>query len=74
MHVSSWKTAEVACAYGSLVSFAGLLSAFHCTAVQIHAKLIIALKRIYRKRSLSVQVGRGSNARYLCGIALVPAC
>lgn len=49
MHVSSWKTAEVACAYGSLVSFAGLLSAFHCTAVQIHAKLIIALKRIYWK-------------------------
>lgn len=77
-HVSSWKTetAEVAYAHGSLVSFACLLSAFYCTAVQIHAKLIIELKssEIYQMWSLSVQVGRGSNALYLCGIALVPAC
>lgn len=68
------ETAAVACAHGSLVSFAGLLSAFHYTAVQIHAKLIIELKWIYQKWSLSVQVGRGSNALYPCGIALVPAC
>lgn len=47
---------------------------FLSTAVQIHAKLIIALKRICQKLSLSVQVGKGSNAQYLCGIALVPAC
>lgn len=32
---------------GSLVSFAGLLSASGCTAVQIHAKLIIELKRTF---------------------------
>lgn len=68
------KTAGVAYARGSLVSFAGLLSAFKCTAVQIHAKLIIELKIIYQKWSLSVQVGRGGNALCLCGIALVPAC
>lgn len=42
--------------------------------MQIHAKLIIELKWIYQKWSLSVQVGRGSNALYLWGIALVPAC
>lgn len=75
MHISSFlKTAEVAHAHGSLVSFAGLLSASHYTAVQIHAKLIIELKKIHGKSSLSVQVGRGSNAQSLCGIALVPAC
>lgn len=49
MHISSFfffvKTAEVAHAHGSLVSFAGLLSASRYTAVQIHAKLIIELKK-----------------------------
>lgn len=46
MHVSSWKAAASAFANGSLVSFAGLLSAFfYSTAVQIHAKLIMALKK-----------------------------
>lgn len=58
----------------SLVSFAGLLSAFLYTAVQIHAKLIMALNRIRPKCSFPVQVGRGSNAQSSCGIALVPAC
>lgn len=74
MHLSYWKTAEVARVHGSLVSFAGLLSAFLYTAVQIHAKLIMELNRIGPKCSFPVQVGRGSNAQSLCGIALVPAC
>lgn len=64
MHVSSWKTADSAFANGSLVSFAGLLSAFfYSTAVQIHAKLIMALKKkLLQVVSLSVQVGKGGNA------------
>lgn len=74
MHLSYWKTAEVARVHRSLVSFAGLLSAFLYTAVQIHAKLIMELKRICPKCSFPVQVGRGSNAQSSCGIALVPAC
>lgn len=74
MQLSYWKTAEAACVHGSLVSFADLLSAFLYTAVQIHAKLIMELNRIHPKCSFPVQVGRGSNARTSCGIALVPAC
>lgn len=74
MHLSYWKTAEVARVHGSLVSFAGLLSAFLYTAVQIHAKLIMELNRVRLKFSIPVQVGRGSNAQSSCGIALVPAC
>lgn len=62
-------------ANGSLVSFADLLSAFFCsTAVQIHAKLIMALKKNLLELSLSVQVGKGGNALRLRSIALVPAC
>lgn len=74
MHLSYWQIAGVACVRGSLVSFAGLLSAFLCTAVQIHAKLIMELNRTHPKCSFPAQVGRGSNAQSLLGIALVPAC
>lgn len=74
MHLSYCKTDEVARVHGSLISFAGLLSAFLYTAVQIHAKLIMELNRIRLKCSFPVQVGRGSNAQSSCGIALVPAC
>lgn len=45
------------------------------TAVQIHAKLTMALdKRTVSKSSLPAQVGKGGNASSRCGIALVPAC
>jgi hypothetical protein len=45
MHASPPGTADATWGWShwSLVSFAGLLSAFQCTAVQIHAKLIIAV-------------------------------
>lgn len=47
-------------------------------AVQIHAKLTRWVTSVGRvtvlERSLSVQVGRSSNAVYFEGIALVPAC